>query len=182
MARHAALLRGINLGSHNRLKMADLRAVMQALGFDDPETLLQSGNVVYTSTGKPAAEETAIRKRLAAYAGVDVDVMVRTHRQLASVVAHDPLRRWADEHKHYHVVFLSAKPPAAKLKGIDGERYLPERFAARGREIYAWWPNGAHRAKLTHSFFEKQLGLRATARNWNTVAKLADLTASPGAS
>ena len=178
MARHAALLRGINLGSRNRLKMADLRAVMEALGFEDAETLLQSGNVVYTSTGKPADEERAIRKRLAADAGLDVDVMVRSHRQLASVVSHDPLRRWADQHKHYHVVFLTGKPAAAKLREIDEQRYLPERFAVRGREIYAWWPNGAHRAKLTHSFFEKRLDLRATARNWNTVEKLADLTAS----
>ena len=176
MARHAALLRGINLVKHNRLKMADLRAAMQALGFEDAETLLQSGNVVYTSSGAAAAEESAIRKQLAADAGLDVDVLVRTGRQLRAVVEHDPLREWVGEHRHYHVMFLSGKPAAAKLREIDAERYLPERFAAHGREIYAWSPDGSYKAKLTHGFFEKRLGLRATARNWNTVARLAELT------
>jgi uncharacterized protein (DUF1697 family) len=155
MARQIALLRGINLGPNRRLSMADLRDVMHGLGYEDAKTLLQ--------------------KRLARETGLEVDVLVRTRNELAKIVARNPLAEHVTDPKRYLVVFLSAKPKAKALGEVDAADFEPERFAVEGREIYTWLPGGVQKAKLTHAFWEKLLGVTATARNWNTVEKLLTL-------
>jgi|SRR3954452_1122441 uncharacterized protein (DUF1697 family) len=170
--RQIALLRAVNLGSRNRIAMSDLRELMETLGYEEPRTLLQSGNVVY-GAGEPA--DTAaerIRTALGSELGLEVGVIVRTRDELARVVAHDPLRAKATDPKRYMVTFLSGKPPAAAMRAVDAAKYEPELFAVKGREIYSWFPDGVQGARLTHAFWERRLKLTGTARNWNTVQKL----------
>jgi uncharacterized protein (DUF1697 family) len=175
MSRLVALLRGINLGAARRLPMADLRASMERLGYEDVQTVLQSGNVVYRGGDSAERSGQRIRAQLLEDAGLDVPVMVRTARQMATVVRRNPLREHATDPKHHHVVFLERRPPKARAASLDPASFEPERFAVHGRELFVWWPDGVHRARLTLPTIERRLGVAGTARNWNTVEKLAEL-------
>jgi uncharacterized protein (DUF1697 family) len=172
MAQLVALLRGINVGRNKRLAMADLRALMVDIGYEDARTHLQSGNVVFSASERPAAAAQRIEEALARDAGMDVAVLVRTRTELARLVRRNPLRAHATDPKRHLVVFLSAKPDPKRLRDIDPAAFEPERFEAHGREIYVWFPDGMQSAQLGHAFWEKRLGVTATGRNWNTVEKL----------
>lgn len=172
MTRQIALLRGINVGGARRLPMADLRASMAALGYADAETLLQSGNVVFSSDEDPGLAATRIQKRLLADTGMDIPVVVRTAAEMAVVVDRNPLRRQATNPRSYHVAFLSEAPASALVAQLDAAAFRPDLFVVDGREVFIWWPAGAHRARLTTGLLERRLGVTATARNWNTVERL----------
>jgi uncharacterized protein (DUF1697 family) len=175
MNRLIVLLRGINVGSSRRIAMADLRAMLTDLGYEDPRTLLQSGNVVLSTKESPKRAGARIEQALERTTGHDVKVIVRTRDEIAQVLRRNPLRKVATAPKWYLVVFLSAAPTKAALAKVDPAEFEPERFAADGREVYVWFPSGMQRAKLNHAFWEKQLGVTATGRNWNTVEKLLEL-------
>lgn len=178
MARLALLLRGINVGGNNRIAMADLRALLESLGYAAPKTLLNSGNAVVDTDDDPVAAERVVSQAIAAELGLDIRVMARTHDELAAIVAADPLRQVVSNPSTYAVVFLSAPPAAGLLESVDPARYAPEAWALLGRELFVWYANGQARTTLTGTFWEKRLQVAATARNWNTVLKLADLTAA----
>jgi uncharacterized protein (DUF1697 family) len=172
---YAALLRGINVGGRRKLPMADLRALLEALGHVDVTTYVQSGNVVFRSAGGRAADlAAAIERRIESELGLDVAVMLRTPAQLRAVLDGDPFRD--AERKQVHVVFLEEKPTATAAKRLDPGRSPGDESALRGRELYLRLGNGAGRTKLTLDWIEKQLGVRGTGRNWNTVTKLVELT------
>jgi uncharacterized protein (DUF1697 family) len=99
---------------------------------------------------------------------------------LAAVVKRNPLGEHADNPKHHHVVFLSARPDPKLVAAVDSADYEPEMFRLHGRELFMWWPAGVHKARLTHSFWERKLKVTATARNWNTVERLLELAGSDG--
>jgi uncharacterized protein (DUF1697 family) len=174
-----ALLRGINLGAHNRVPMGELRAHLAELGYRDVRTLLQSGNVVLDAgTDAGAAPERLaadLERVLAERFGVRSPVVVRTREQLAQVVALDPLRAVVENDKLYQVSFLSAEPPPAAIERLAAADLEPERFVHAGREIYAWHPDGIHSSPLARMLSDKGLGVVATARNWSTTAKLLEL-------
>jgi uncharacterized protein (DUF1697 family) len=178
VARQVALLRGINLGARNRVAMADLRELVQGLGYEDVKTLLQSGNVAYTTGEAAATAGRKIADAVRSELGVDAGVVVRTKPQLAAVLKRDALGDVATDPKRYLVMFLADKAPAKALADVDPEAYAPERFAVHGREIYIWYPNGVQRAKLSHAFWEKRIGGTGTARNWSTVEKLLELAST----
>jgi uncharacterized protein (DUF1697 family) len=175
VTRHIVLLRGINVGGHRRVPMSDLQILLAALGYSDVRTHLQSGNAVLSSRASTAAVKRDIEAGLAAELGVDAEVFVRTRDQLAEVIARDPLRDVADNPSRYLVSFLSAPLDATAVREAQKAEVGPERFVAIGREIYAWHPDGVHTSKLAKVLSEKRLGVTATARNWNTVAKLLEL-------
>jgi uncharacterized protein (DUF1697 family) len=176
--RNVALLRGINLGSKNRVSMSHLRDLVGGLGYGDVETLVQSGNVVFSDDDPADVAAGRIEKALRKETGLDVGVIGRSAAELAAVVQQSPYAAALDDPRYHHVVFLDRAPDAGLAAAIDRERYLPETFAVHGREVYVLYPNGAGRAKLTHGFWEKRLGARATARNWNTVQRLAEMTSA----
>jgi uncharacterized protein (DUF1697 family) len=175
VTRHIVLLRGINVGGHRRIAMADLRAVLASLGYANVRTHLQSGNVVLDSDTTPAHVKRTIERGIADDLGADVEVFVRTRTEIADVVARNPLADVADNPSRYLVSFLSGKPDAAGVREAEGVDVAPERFAVHGREIYAWHPGGVHNSRLANVLSEKRLGVTATARNWNTVLKLLEL-------
>jgi uncharacterized protein (DUF1697 family) len=172
VARHVVFLRGVNLGSRNRVAMPALRDALTEAGFDDVRTYVQSGNVVLSSRASAAtvARNTAglIKDRF----GLDIEVVVRTRAELAEVVKRNPLGKVAKDPKRYQVTFLASKPRAEVVRKLTAEAVAPEQLVHVGRELYAWHPNGVGRSKLAASLSGPRLGVTATARNWATVTKL----------
>jgi len=176
---HIALLRGINVGGHKQIAMADLRDLLMRLGFADVTSLLQSGNLVFDATGKTAAQlerllETEVEKRLR----LQTDFFVRTAKEWKGVVAHNPFRKEAARDPgHLVVMFLKDAPSVTGVKALQKAITGPEVLAAASKHLYIVYPDGMGRSRLTNAVIDKQLGTRGTGRNWNTVLKLAALAA-----
>jgi uncharacterized protein (DUF1697 family) len=175
MAAQIALLRGINVGSHNRIAMADLRELLAGLGYSDARTLVQSGNIVLSADVSSEQLARKLEQEIAGRFGVETPVLVRTRDELAAVVSFDPLGDVADQDKLYQVSFLSAEPDPRALQKIAEVDVAPERFVHAGREIYAWHPEGIHSSRLARLLTDKRLGVTATARNWKTATKLLEM-------
>ena len=169
------LLRGINIGPRNRIAMPALRKALEAAGFDDIQTYVQSGNVVLSSKTKPEQTARKVERLIAKEFGLEIAVVVRTRAEVARVVKRDPLGKVAKDPKRYQVSFLSKKLGAAALKKLEEAAAPDERFAVSGREIFAWHPGGAARSKLWATLAGRGLGVTATSRNWTTVTKLLEL-------
>jgi uncharacterized protein (DUF1697 family) len=175
MARHVVLLRGINIGPHNRIAMPQLRELLSGAGFGDVRTYVQSGNVVLDSDDAPDAVAGHTERLIAEELGLAIPVVTRTRDEIAAVVAHDPLGRYADNPKRYQVTFLAEPLPDDAVTRLADCALASERFAAHGRELYAWHPEGVARSKLATSLAGRGLGVTATARNWTTVTALLEL-------
>lgn len=172
MPRQIALLRGINLGSRNRIAMPDLRALLGDAGFEDVRTYLQSGNVVLTSPARPERVAATCEQVISERLGLEIPVVVRTRDELAEVVERNPLGEVAADPKRYQVSFLAAEPGAELVRRLQAAARPPERLVAAGRELYAWHPAGVARSKLWATLARRDLGIVATARNWTTVTSL----------
>jgi uncharacterized protein (DUF1697 family) len=170
--RQIVLLRGINLGPHNRVAMPALRELLTGAGFENVRTYVQSGNVVLETRRKPAGVAEACEELIAAELGLDIAVVVRTRDELAEVVLRNPLGDVADNPKRYQVSFLESEPDPKVVDKLAGLTVDGERMEAIGREIYAWHPAGVARSKLWAGLAGKGLGVKATARNWTTVTAL----------
>jgi uncharacterized protein (DUF1697 family) len=175
--RYAALLRAVNLVKYNRIAMGELRTILAELGYTDVATHLQSGNAIFTSELPPAALERDIADALADRAGLSCAVMVRSGPDLAAIVAANPLGREPDMPKWYFVSFLAAEPDPPASAALAALDVSPDRAWVIGREAYLWCPAGPLDSKLGGPFVEKRLGVSGTARNWNTVTRLAALAA-----
>jgi uncharacterized protein (DUF1697 family) len=175
MAVHVAMLRGINLGPRRRVPMAELRTLLVEAGSEDVRTYVQSGNIVLRSPATPSAVERELQSLISERFGFEVPVIVRSRAQLAAVVKADPLGDVADDPKRYQVSFLAAKPPAELVRRLEEQAVASERVVARGREIYAWHPEGVARSKLWNELAGTSLGITATARNWTTVTTLLEM-------
>ncbi|GAA1264929.1 DUF1697 domain-containing protein [Sphaerisporangium rubeum] len=176
--RQVALLRGINVGKNKQVPMPALRDLIESLGFEDVKTHLRSGNIVYTTDKSPATAAKKIETALEKDMSVKSAVLTRTHDDLAAIIKSNPLGDVADNPSLYLVTFLAEKPKAKPLKDLDPEDFTPEVFKHEGQEIYTWSPDGVRNAKLTYQYWEKLLGVTATARNWRTVTKLLDMTST----
>lgn len=175
MARHIVLLRGVNLGAHNRIAMPALREGLTEAGFGDVATYVQSGNVVLTSGSSADVVAREVRKAIADRFGLEIDVVVRTRSELAAIVKRDPLGKVAKDPKRYQVSFLASKPKAEIVRKLEAAAAEPERLVVQRREIYAWHPNGVGRSKLAALLAGPRLGITGTSRNWVTVTKLLEL-------
>ena len=165
---HIALLRGVNVGGNTMISMSELRERAERLGLRDARTLLQSGNLVFRSNKSPAQLEKLLEKELEG-----IHVCVRTAEEWKAIVAANPFPREAkDDPSRLVVMALKQSADASAL-------VMPGREVARGngREIYLYYPDGQGTSKLTNAVIEKKLGTRGTARNWNTVLKLAAIAA-----
>jgi uncharacterized protein (DUF1697 family) len=163
------LLRGINLGPRNRIAMPALRAALAGAGYENPRTYVQSGNVVLSSSDSPDVLSQRVHDLIAEQFGLGIPVVGRTRDELAEVVARNPFAEVADNPKRYQVTFLGQELDAATLEKLAGLALPDERFAAIGRELYAWHPGGVARSKLWPALAKQK---SATARNWTTVTQL----------
>ncbi len=166
MARYAAFLRAVNVGGTGKLPMADLRAMCADVGFENAKTYIASGNVVFDWDGDASAAQEALAERLATYAGKPVGVMVRTAAEMADILAANP---FADVPGNKAVVIM-LNNPVEDLGSVKGQ--LREVIVPRGREIYLHYPDGQGRSKLSIPAASD-----GTARNMNTIAKIAEWVA-----
>jgi uncharacterized protein (DUF1697 family) len=174
--RHVALLRGINLGTR-RLPMKDLAAMFTAAGCRNVRTYIQSGNVVFLATPAvakrvPEAVAAAIKRRF----GFDAPVILRSAEELGAIVRNNPFLRAGCEPSTLHVAFLADVPARSAVAALDPDRSPPDEFIVRGGEIYLRMPNGMARTKLTNQYFDSKLATVSSARNWNTVVTLFEMT------
>ena len=169
------MLRGINLGPTRRVPMAELRALLSDAGHENIRTYVQSGNVVLASPAASAELEDEAQRLISERFGFEVPVVARTRDELAAIVKLDPLGDVADDPKRYQVSFLSAALDAETVERLQGLAAESERFAAEGRELYAWHPEGVARSKLWNALAGKGLGVTATARNFKTVRALLEM-------
>jgi uncharacterized protein (DUF1697 family) len=175
----AALLRGINLGSRNRVPMARLRELLEEAGHGDVRTHLQSGNVVLLSAKAPSTLERELSKLVSGEFGFDVAVIVRTADELREIAENAPLRSVANDGSKHFVAFCAAEPDSAGVAALLDEDWGKDRVAARGRELYAWCPDGMRNSRLMQRLGGAKLGTSTTVRNWNTVTKLLELAKAP---
>ena len=177
--KHVALLRGINVGGKNRLRMTDLKSLFLRAGCVGVRTYIQSGNVVFR-TAESQVEQVLkyVRAELVRRLGSEIPIVLRTGDDLASVVTGNPFSAATVDSRSLHVGFLPRIPSGCRVSNLEQYRSPPDEFAVRNREIYLHLPNGVARTKLTNAYFDRDLGLPSTFRNWRTVRKLAELSGS----
>ena len=178
--KHIALLRAVNLPGHNKIGMADLKAFVIGLGFTDAQTLLQSGNIVFSGgTRTTTSLEQTLERAAAKQLGLETDFIVRTAKEWQAIIDANPFPREAkDDPSHLLAVILKDEVSAANVTALQKAIVGREVVRAKGRCLYVVFPDGIGRSKLTTAMTEKKLGTRGTARNWNTVLKLGLLTES----
>jgi uncharacterized protein (DUF1697 family) len=173
-----ALLRGINVGRAKRVAMADLRKLVEGLGYGDVRTLLNSGNVVFTAPRAAAGAAGRIEKALATRLGVTARVTVLTAEELTAAVTENPLREVADDPSRLLVAFFRDVADRAKLEPLLNQDWSPEALALGGRVAYLWCAEGILASRLAEAV-NRLLGDAVTARNWATVLKLHALGVGP---
>jgi uncharacterized protein (DUF1697 family) len=170
MTRYVALLRAVNVGGTGKLPMSQLQEMCRDAGFTRVETYIASGNVVFESSASPSRVKAALEDRVRAYAGKPVAVIVRSAPEMAAVLKANPFQK--AEPRHTYVIFLNERPPTDALDHASGLRDEDIRLGAR--EIFVHYASGMGRSKLKIPAAQS-----GTARNMNTVAKLAQIAAKP---
>jgi uncharacterized protein (DUF1697 family) len=176
---YVALLRGVNVGGNNRIAMADLRATLVKMGFINVATILQSGNAVFHGkSSSTSALEKSLEAAIAKHHGLTPEFHVRTAAEWHAIVAANPFASEAKKDPG-HVLVSCYKAPidqgrvAALQAAISGK----ERVHADGRHLYMTFPDGIGSSKAA-PLVDRMLGAKGTARNWNTVLKLAQLASA----
>jgi uncharacterized protein (DUF1697 family) len=179
MGSFVALLRGINVGAHRRVPMAELRELVSGLGHAAVRTHLASGNVVFTvPDGRRTAHsiETELREALERTFEPGIEVLVRPGGDLSRVAAAGhPLQRPGDDPRFLHAVFLDGRVAAADVAQLARRDWRGDGLAGGGSELFVRYASGSHRSPLTLDRLERELGVTGTARNWNTVTRLAEM-------
>ena len=174
MHRYIALLRGINVGGHKKVLMADLKTLFISIGFTDIITYIQSGNVVFLAE-ESDQWDVVISARIKENYGWDVPVLVRTSKQLAAVLHHCPFSEEKKE-KSYFTLFQEepCKDAIADFNALD---FPGEEFHLNKRCLYFFCAEGYARVKMNNNLIERKLKVRATTRNYKTLQKLIELSA-----
>jgi len=171
-----SMLRGVNVVGHNKIKMDALRELYESLGLRDPQTYIQSGNVVFRAEAKglaPLAKriEDAIERKF----GFRPGVILRITSDLRDVIARNPFaNRHGIDASKLLVTFFAAVPGPEVQDEILGIKADPEELRIDGRELYVYFPDGIGRSKVRPAI-EKALKKSGTGRNWNTVTKLLEI-------
>jgi uncharacterized protein (DUF1697 family) len=175
VTRYVALLRGINVGGHNKVPMAGLRATCTAAGCTDVATYIQSGNVALTSPLSAAKLRATLEAAIAEELGVAPVVVIRSAEALAGVVAGNPFA--GADPNHLHVAFLNEAPDPGQLAALTELDLAPDELASRAADVYFHLPNGLGRSKLIE-LFSRRVKTPATIRNWRTVNKMLEMVAT----
>jgi len=179
MAKTVALLRGINVGGHRKVPMAELRELLKELGFTNVATYIQSGNIAFDTADSikkdvlPQVIENAIQEKF----GFDVPVIIRNAEEMQALPEKNPFYNNPDYSEEFlHVIFLSDTPSNEAINTLTNLDVKPEEFACIGSEIFLYCPEGVRNSKFTNNLLEKKLKLKATSRNWKTISKLIEMT------
>ena len=182
MPTYVVLLRAVNVGGTGKLPMANFRKLLEKLGFSKVETYIQSGNAVFDASGSATAVSRAVSAGLEHHMGAPVGVLIRSHAELGCIVASNPFAaEAAADGARVHAVFLSTSPVAGASAGLDRlvaqNPIRRDRWHLAGDTLYLHLPQGAAETKFTAKTLDKLLAVTTTARNWNTVLKLHEMSA-----
>lgn len=172
-----AMLRGVNVGGHNMIRMEALRTLCGSLELREAQTYVQSGNIIFKTSRRDAGSvakllEDGIEKTF----GFRPVVVIRTPAEMRDVLTRNPFAARPEvEPGKLIVTFLARDPGAAGRQKVLGIKTDPEELRIEGRELYVYFPNGMGKSKLSPSVIEKALGTPGTGRNWNSVTKLLEL-------
>jgi len=182
VTRVVALLRAVNVGGTGKLAMPDLCTLLTKLGYSGVKSLLQSGNVVFGCDGPAnAALEATLEAAAAKKLGVKTEFFVRSAREWDKIVAGNPYPDAArDDPSHLVVMAFKSAPAAKNVAALQAAIPGRETVRASGKQAYFVYPDGIGTSKLTNAIIERHLGMSGTARNWNTVLKLAAAAAALG--
>jgi uncharacterized protein (DUF1697 family) len=177
MAVIISMLRGVNVGGHNKIKMEALRALYESLKLRDAQSYVQSGNVIFRTDERDMSrlakriEEGIVRKF-----GFRPDVILRTAAEMREVIARNPFaKRRGIEPGKLLVSFLESDPGEEEREKVRQMKCDPEEMRIEGREIYIYFPNGMGRTKLQWAGLHRMLKTPATGRNWNSVTKMLEM-------
>ena len=175
-----SMLRGVNVGAHNRINMEALRALYESLKLRDAQTYVQSGNVIFKTDER---DLNKLAKRIAdgieKKFGFQSDVVVRTVAELRDVVARNPFaKRRGIEPGKLLVTFLAGDPGEEAREKVRGIKAEPDELRMDGREAYIYFPNGMGRPTLSWATIPKMLKVSGTGRNWNSVTKMLEMAES----
>lgn len=176
MAVYISLIRGINVGGNNIVKMQELKALFEDLGFRNARTYIQSGNVVFEAGEEGSGESIrqTIEDGFRAAFGFSASVIVRSAGELASVIAGNPFElAAAEDFKRLYVFFLSGEPDKEALERLAPYENGEDIIRVAGRDMYILFHTKISDSPLSRLSLDKLLGLSVTSRNWNTVTKLA---------
>ena len=178
MEKRIAILRGINVGGRRKVLMDDLKKLFLELDFSEISTYIQSGNVIFNDQSSRSnlelsnMIENAILKRYA----FEIPVIVRTVSELIQAVSGNPFYNEEEDIDRLYLTFLQEKPLEENRIKTEKYQYSPDEFVIRGKEVFIFCPGPYNKTKLSNSFFENKLKVKATTRNWKTVLKLIALS------
>jgi len=178
MKNYIAFLRAINVGGHRKIKMADLRALIESLGFQNVKTYIQSGNTVFAAPPEQRDElANIIKKQIEDSFGHDVQVLIREPEELKNILAGFPFKE-KDGWKGY-IGFLSDKPDSESIKNLESQSSAIEQFKISDDNLYVFVDKETNqKANFSNGFIEKELGLHATTRNLRTVQKILNMASA----
>ena len=172
-----ALLRGINVGGHRKVPMAELRQLMTDLGFGQVKTYIQSGNIIFNADTEETAQlAEKIQKAILEHFGFEVPVICLTAETLQQAVKNNPFATEATPLTQLHLSFLNKVPEKSLAEALQEIDLSPDQFHLQNTFIYLNIPGKYHKTKLSNALFEKKLKVSATTRNWKTVMKLITLS------
>ncbi|MDZ4181335.1 MAG: DUF1697 domain-containing protein [Candidatus Cloacimonadaceae bacterium] len=177
---YIALIRGVNVGGHNKLNMADLRAICETLHWQKVSTYINSGNVVFKTVKSDAkALGSSLSAAIKSATGLAVGVIVVSLSELEAVYAYDPFSGSDAALKNEgYILFLEDIPAPGDVAALSFHIFIPEVFIIHGKAIYLLYPDGSGHSKMTTAFFERKLHMLATSRNRKTLLKLIEMAKS----
>ncbi len=171
--KYIAILRGINVGGHRKIKMQELRNVLAEAGFKNVQTYIQSGNVIFEDEKADTQKlGRQLEKLVLEKFGHEVPVIVWNAEEIKEAIDKNPFKNT----ENCHLVFLQEQPKNEDISLIENMNFEQESFQVMGNRVYLEIPGKYHESKLSNSFFEKKLKTKATTRNWKTVLKLKELS------
>jgi len=175
--RYIALLRGINVAGQNKIKMIDLKSMLESIGFKHVKTYIQSGNVIFDyETINTIELANEIENKINEIFGFLIKIIIFTKEELANIVNNNPYVKEPNiELDKLHATFMGDIPDPNLVLSLAIKKEENEKFTIILREVYLYCPNGYGRTKLTNSMFEKKFKTFATTRNWRTINTLLEM-------
>lgn len=175
MKQYIVLLRGINVGGHNKLPMADLRNLLNRQGYTNVSTYIQSGNILLTSDKNSSEISRNIEELLKDKYSYNIPVITISVAELRQCFQGNPYIQSEEDIKFLHVTFIDVSPEISAIDNLSINIYNNDEYEVKGKFIYLHTPDGFAKTKFSNTQFEKQLNTKATTRNWRTVTKLVEL-------
>lgn len=178
MTQYIAILRGINVAGKRRILMDDLRKLFRDIGFTDVQTYIQSGNVIFNSKEEENNLELAqcIEKSISERFGFEIPVITRTASEWDEMASSNPfIENGGTDIERLHVTLLKDTPNTDLQAKTNLQNCSPDKFEVKNRNVFIYCAGKYSASKLTNAFFEKNLKVPATTRNWKTVLEILKL-------